>query len=663
MKSPAPAASYLLGCDTGGTYTDAVVVEAAGHRVVAAAKALTTKGDLAIGVTEAIRNAIANLPTEIEPNQIQLVSVSTTLATNAVVEGHGSRVGVLLVGFDPEMVERTNLRVSFPDAPLAVIAGGHDHNGDAREALDVEAVDAAADTMAVDAFAVAGMFAVRNPAHEQAVRDRLVERTGKPVTISTELTSQLEAPRRAVNAVLNARLISRVSTLIDAVSRAMTDVGVACPLMVVKGDGTVALADVVAKRPIETVLSGPAASLVGAAWLSGLDRFVLSDMGGTTTDLAAVTDGRPVVLEHGANVGGWRTMVRAVDVQTIGLGGDSEVHVDTFDVLTVGPERVIPVSLLALRHPEIIGHLESGAKQFVLHPFGTDYDLLLDRAGDEFTPAERDLLDAVADRPRPIRDVASSSFARRALGSLRRRSLVQVSGFTPSDAAHVLGYQSTWSKPAAVSAAKSMIWSVSAEDFSRRVWDETVRRSGRAVLDVVLRLDPDGGNRTGASVSPDTERLLDAVCTGERTVGHATIAITPSLPVVAVGGPVRVFYPEVGARLGCEVVFPEHFSVANAVGAATGLVARTVVVEVQRGTEEGFRVHRPDGVTFHTTGAAALEAAIEAACSHALAEVTAMGATDPQVRHEIKKDWLPMANDDNGLLQAWITAEAIGRPT
>ncbi|MBV5344941.1 MAG: hypothetical protein JZU63_05120, partial [Rhodoferax sp.] len=95
--------SYLIGVDTGGTYTDAAIIEAQGHRVVASAKSITTKGDLAIGVSGAITEAIAKLPQGLQAKDIALVSVSTTLATNAVVEGHGSAVGVVLIGFDAAM--------------------------------------------------------------------------------------------------------------------------------------------------------------------------------------------------------------------------------------------------------------------------------------------------------------------------------------------------------------------------------------------------------------------------------------------------------------------------------------------------------------------------------------------------------------------------------
>jgi N-methylhydantoinase A/oxoprolinase/acetone carboxylase beta subunit len=646
------ARTTVIGVDTGGTYTDAVVIDNASHTVLATAKALTTKGNLAIGVTEAIRAALHTVP-NVRPGSIGLVSVSTTLATNAVVEGHGSRVAAVLIGFDDEMIVRTRIAAEFPDVPIVLVNGGHDHNGEAAAPLDTEALVAAIRDLAVDAFAVTSLFAVRNPAHEHAAREVITATTGRPVTISTELTTQLDSTRRAVNTLLNARLISRVTTMIGAVTEAMNETGLVCPLMIVKGDGSVALANTVVNKPIETVLSGPAASLVGAAWLSGLDRFVLSDIGGTTTDLAALTGGRPVVLEHGANVGGRRTMVRAIDVRTVGLGGDSAVSVAVDRTVTVGPERVIPVSLLASRFPIVHTFIEAGYIAFVVRPFGTDTP----PDATELTPYEHQMLTAVAKGPRPLREVVASSQARRALATLRRRGAVQVSSFTPSDAAHVLDYQATWSRDAAEKVAALMTHTTAAE-MSLDVWNETVRRSARAVLDTVTN----AGKATDLEPGPGGEALLDAVCSGRGALGLTDVRLVPSLSVVAVGGPARVYYPEVGRRLGCAVVFPEHFAVANAVGAATGLVARTVVVTVQRGTDDGFRVHGPDGVSVFGAGAEAIRVAAEVAAAAALGAVHEMGAASADVQVVTDKYLLPGAIDDNGLLQATVTAEAIGRP-
>jgi N-methylhydantoinase A/oxoprolinase/acetone carboxylase beta subunit len=654
---------YFIGVDTGGTYTDAAVIEADGHKVVASAKALTTKGDLAIGVTEAISRAVALLPQGLNPQDISLVSVSTTLATNAVVEGHGSTVGAILIGFDPQMAERTGIAKSFPGMPLALIGGGHDHNGDARAPLDLAGLEKAVSGMAVDAFAIAGAFAVRNPAHEQSARDFVTRVTGKPVTLSTELSSDLDAPRRAMTAVLNARLISRISMLIEAVERAMAEHGISCPLMIVKGDGTLALAQSVAQRPIETVLSGPAASLVGAAWLSGRPSFIMSDMGGTTTDLAVLKDGRPQIAAQGAEVGGWRTMVKAIDVKTIGLGGDSEVAIGMNGTISVGPQRAVPVSLIGDRYPEVIAMLEADLAdteggsmhgKFVVKPFGARGEMTA--AG--LSAREIEILDLITDRPKPLRRVAVSSAAQRALASLRKKGLVQVCGFTPSDAAHVLDLQANWSRPAAVLAAQlavrfrdmKMGTPERVKAFCEEVWSETVRLTGRVILD--LALGPIQGG----------EELLNAVCGGAGGRGLARIAISPNVPVVAVGGPVKVYYGELGRRLSCEIVYPPFCEVANAVGAATGVVSRTVTVTIDGDGSGVFRVHGPEGSEMVTSPHLALAHADAAARRAALDEVARFGAADPQVHVNIEKHLLPDAVDDNGMFKAIVTAEAIGRP-
>lgn len=667
MALPNPITSlYLIGVDTGGTYTDAAIIEAHGHKVVASAKAITTKGDLAIGVTEAITKALAQLRQGLRAQDIRLVSVSTTLATNAVVEGHGSAVGVFLVGFDAAMVERTGIAKAFPGIPVEVIAGGHDYNGDAPVALDLAALEAALERIAgkVDAFAVASTFAVRNAAHEHAARDLIVARTGKPVTVSTELSSSLDAPRRALTATLNARLIARVSTLIEAVNRSMKQLHIDCPLMIVKGDGTLALAESVATRPIETVLSGPAASLVGARWLSGLDNFILSDMGGTTTDLGILQDGRPQVTEQGAEVGGWRTMVRAIDVRTIGLGGDSEIHVGAHGKITVGPQRIVPVSLLGARYPEVLKLLEADLSdveggsslhgRFVLLPFGAK------RAAPsaDLSPRERELLDQVREEPQALRRLAGSPSGHRAVASLKRKGLLQIGGFTPSDAAHVLGLQSNWSAPAALMAAQlgSRLREMKfptperTEKFARDVWSETVRLSAAAILDTAV----------GEHLSEG--KLMRAVCAGAGTLGLVRISVAPTVPVVAVGGPVGVYYPEVARRLGCEIIFPEFGDVANAVGAATGVVAQTVIVRVDGDGSGQFLLHSTAGTREFDNPAAALEAASELARQSARDAVIAMGASEPQVKVSVRKQMLPNAVSDLGLLEAVITAEAVGRP-
>ena len=655
--------NIILGIDTGGTYTDAAVIDAGAHRILAAAKSITTKGDLAIGVGLAMAAAVETLKGTVKPADIRLVCVSTTLATNAVVEGHGTAAGVILIGFDEAMVAKTGIAAAFPGLPIVVVAGGHDHNGEELRALDVAQLgeEVLRISPQVSAFAIASSFAVRNNAHETQARDLVVTLTGKPVTISSELSNALDAPRRALTALLNARLISRITHLIEAVRRAMDGLGIAGGLMVVKGDGTLANAESVAMRPIETVLSGPAASLIGAKWLSGLDEFIMADMGGTTTDVGVLREGRPQVAAMGAEVGGWRTMVKAIDVKTVGLGGDSEVQFDGGGKLVVGPQRAVPISLVASRYPEMDLMLEADLAEsgggsllgkFLILPFG-------EQGGAAVGLNEREaaVLRQVGQVPVPLRKVAVSSAAQRAVNTLRRKGLLQYCCFTPSDAAIVLGLQANWPKPAAVSAARLMLRfrdmkmpdDPCTEEFCREVWSRTVSLSARVILE------------TAMGAKDRDSAAWDAVCDGAGQVGLTKVSLSPVVPIVAVGGPAKVYYGEVARRLACDVVFAPYCDVANAVGAAAGQVADRVVISVEGDGNGAFRVHGGGGTEVFGSGKIALSEAVNLAERLALNLATARGAIEPKVTVAIEKAFLPDARDDDGILTAVVTAEAIGQ--
>ena len=207
----------------------------------------------------------------------------------------------------------------------------------------------------------------------------------------------------------------------------MAELGIACPLMIVKGDGTLALAETVALRPIETVLSGPAASLVGASWLCGLKDFIMSDMGGTTTDLGILVGGRPQVAEQGAEVGGWRTMVKAIDVRTIGLGGDSEIAIGA--QWPAGGRAAARGAGLAHRRRAIrksspcwkpISPTPKAARCMAVSCCGRSVPRRR-RSRPNSSPREAEILALVGERPQPMRKIAVSSAAQRALASLKRK--------------------------------------------------------------------------------------------------------------------------------------------------------------------------------------------------------------------------------------------------
>ncbi|MFZ1726833.1 MAG: hydantoinase/oxoprolinase family protein, partial [Albidovulum sp.] len=311
--------ALLLGVDTGGTYTDAVILEDSEDRVIASAKSLTTRPDLSLGVGRAIDAAIANAA--IAATSVAMVSLSTTLATNALVEGQGGRVALVFIGFDTSELARAGLEEALRGDPVIWMAGGHNHAGGEVSALDLAALETELATLGpeITGFAVAASFATRNPAHEHAARDIIRKITGRPVTCSHELSAALNGPRRALTAVLNARLIGMIDHLVSSCEAHMAHLGIRAPLMVVRGDGALVSAALAREHPIETILSGPAASIAGASWLTGEKDALVSDIGGTTTDVCLLRNGKPAIDPMGARVGKYRTMVEAVAMRTTGL--------------------------------------------------------------------------------------------------------------------------------------------------------------------------------------------------------------------------------------------------------------------------------------------------------------------------------------------------------
>ena len=442
-----------LGFDTGGTYTDAVLYSPA-RGIVASAKALTTRHDLSIGISGAARAVMDKAGAK--PSEIGLVSMSTTLATNALVEGQGGRVALVGIGFDAKDLHRDGLAQALGRDPLIVIAGGHDAHGGAK-VLDLQALEAALTEIggSITGIAIAALFAVRNPAHEIAARELAHRITGLPVTVSHELSSKLGGPRRALTTLLNARLVGLIGRLIDATQSFLSQAGISAPLMVVRGDGALVSAAFAAERPIETILSGPAASLVGARFLTGLDNAIVSDIGGTTTDIALLTNGRPRLDEEGATVGGFSTMVEAVAMRTHGLGGDSEVSVEEGGLepkLILGPRRLLPLALAAAAHSEILQTLEKQVKSETLDRLEGRFAFstgLAERFAAGLSPSEAALYHRLTNMPQPLSGFIGAASQITALNRLVVRGLAMISGYTPTDAQHVAGRQSTGDAQAA----------------------------------------------------------------------------------------------------------------------------------------------------------------------------------------------------------------------
>lgn len=662
-----------LGLDTGGTFTDAVVL-ADGRRVVATAKALTTHWNLAIGIGGAIRAVLA-LAGDASRAEVGLVSVSTTLATNAVVENRFSPVCTLLIGFDDAMVERSGLLRPGHGGSVVRIEGGHCATGEESSALDEPAVArAVADHESrVEAFAVAAHFSVRNPAHELRARRIIRTLSPKPVTCAHELSSKLDAPRRALTAALNARLTPQIRHLIEALSRVLAEESIQAPLMIVKGDGSLMKAEIALEYPVETILSGPAASVVGAGFLTGLADFVVADMGGTTTDVAVVSGGRPVISGEGALVGSWRTMVEAVDVRTSGLGGDSEVQFDRQHRLCVGPRKAMPLSLLAHSMPAALPRLREIAELDRLPSYPTQFAFRNpDReAPAHLSPIERRVWQALDFEPRQVSEIVRSGSGLEAMRRLADAGLATVAAFTPSDAMHVLGGQQGWCVEAAELGARILATeernsraarvAVSPRAICERTYEHVVCETGRVLLAAALAHDP-GLRPRGRGWGELGDRLIEDTVAGRRFSVLVQAALGLARPLIAIGAPVGAYYPETARRLGAVLSIPKHAEVCNAVGAVAGVVSQTVDILVNQPTFMVFRVHDPSGSRDYSDAHSALEHARRISRELALAAARRAGAADPHVETSVSERLAHVGAGADYLAEAVARSTATGRP-
>lgn len=573
--------AICLGIDTGGTFTDAVLLDDAAGRgagILARAKALTTRPDPFGGIAAAVDAVLAAAP-GIEAVQIGLVGLSTTLATNALVEGRGERAALVTIGMGAAELGRAGLAEALAGDPLIAVAGGHDHAGSEIAALDEGALRAglAALPQGVAAVAVAGAFATRNPGHEARARDVIRAATGLPVTCSHELAAGLGAPRRALTALLNARLIGLIDRLVAACATHLAARGITAPLMVVRGDGALVAAALVRERPIETILSGPAASAAGAAWLTGLERAVVSDIGGTTTDVCQIIGGRPALDPDGARVGGFRTMVQAVAMRTTGLGGDSEVHVDPglAGAVRLGPRRVMPVALAAHLYPDRVqAMLDAALAQPVPSEGAARLILPIGPVPAGLEPREAALAQRLAaEGPLPQTALVRQRIDLPALARLVARGVVMPADVTPTDAAHVLGRQSGWDVDAAAKAltllarrkrGDGMALAPDAAGMAALILEAMTGQTVTAVLEAVLD-EAVPGAPAGA---------LDLVTAMLRPRTGAALALSArlSVPLVGLGASAGCHYGPVAQRLACELVVPPEAGVANAVGAVVGQV-------------------------------------------------------------------------------------------
>jgi N-methylhydantoinase A/oxoprolinase/acetone carboxylase beta subunit len=535
---------YIIGIDTGGTYTDAVLLNPDTQRIITTAKTPTTHHQLSIGTGEAL--AILLQGSGIAPDQIQKIAVSSTLATNSVVEKKGARVAVIVIGYVKHF--------KLPVKAVLYVKGGHTILGAEEEPLDIEYLVQLIEGLKseVDAYGICSAMSIKNPTHELVAEKAISMIDPKPVFCSHRISELAGMHERAATAGLHAKLMPIMADFVDGVQQAMVQHGLTCPMQVIGGNGQAIDTEAAVLKAGLTVASGPACTAYfGANYAGSKEReAIVIDVGGTTTDIAMIKDGRPLIGSGGCQIGQWKTHVEAVDMLTTGIGGDSQVYLDGKGELTIGPSRVTPLSIEKDLPPlETWLGLEDRGKLIIANKeriAGVQGDLagLLIKQG-QLTPFEIRAQTGLGGVPLQSQ-----------LEKLARKQCIRECGFTPTDALHVLGDIELGDRATAVKAAQILgeTLGIDGKEFARLVLRHTEDLIESTIIDYVVKHYWD--------------KSISNFIASRKNHPVVEVDFAIKMVLIGIGAASRHLLPAVARRLKTSVIFPENCEVGNAAGAA-----------------------------------------------------------------------------------------------
>lgn len=535
---------YIIGIDTGGTYTDGVLLERETAAIIASAKKPTTHYKLSVSTGQTMAELLK--ASGVGPDQIEKVVLSSTLATNSVVENKGARVAVVVIGYVKHF--------KLPVKAVVFVKGGHDIHGKEEQPLELDyLVDLITGLKKeVDAYGICSAMSIKNPAHEMVAEKAISMIDPKPVFCSHRISDLTGMEERAATAGLHAKLMPVMEEYINGVGEAMEELQLDVPVIVIGGNG----APIEAKRAIVeaglTVASGPACTAsFGACHCEADTTSLVIDVGGTTTDIAMIENGQPLMSKEGCRIGRWKTHVEAIDMHTGGIGGDSYVAVGEKSEIEIGPARVTPLAMARDLPPleEWLGTGGSG-KLIGLQP------------GAKAKLPENELSRLFNDRTHLTPDIIRKETGLggipldRMLEQLTRQQLIFECGFTPTDALHVLGKIDIGDGVAAQKGAEILgrATGMGTESFARHIIDTTCKRIENLVIDYVVQ------HYWGNSLTSFITTRND----------HPVLGVEFSLktPLIGIGAAARYLLPKVAENLKTSLFFPQNCEVGNAIGAA-----------------------------------------------------------------------------------------------
>ena len=631
-----------IGIDTGGTCTDAVAYSFEDRKILAFGKAPTTKYDLSVGIGE----ALDELPREYLCSS-EVIALSTTLATNACVENKGGRAKLILFGVNPENVARVGREYGLPLNDDLIFIDSHTRpSGEIISPPDWEDFKGKIPDLLrdCDAVGIVEMFAHKSGAVlEKQARQYIKQALDIPVVCGHSLFSESNIIKRGASALLNARLISVIEEFLKAVSKALKDRGITAPIVIVRSDGSLMSSAFTASRPVETLLCGPVASVMGAAELTDAKDCIVVDMGGTTTDIAFVKNGRPQRVNGGIRIGGWNTFVKGLFVDTFGLGGDSGVALSSERQLVLEEEKAYPLCMAAEKWPSLLEHLRRRAQDTdrLITPQQNIYVTVRQPVKNGYTPLETQLMDWLSE-PHSLEELKklhSQVIMPSHLTRLLREGIVMRCGVTPTDAMHIKGDFTQYCTEASRLGLEVMgrKLGASVDELCEHIYDMVKGKLYRNIIRILAEDAFPALREEGNGLSILAEAAYRQAKDG-KTSQFFNCRLSTEAKLVGIGAPTKLFLEDVGRLLGAEVITSPYSLVANALGAVVGKASATATMEVSYMVDEDTYIVSGHGIrkTFDTKEQA------EAAADHlaqeqAINETIERGADPGRITTELER--------------------------
>lgn len=582
-----------IGIDTGGTYTDAVIYDLSTREILAEAKSLTTRDDLKKGISK----ALLKLPQE-EVKKGEMLALSTTLATNACVENKGGHARLIFIGVSEKTFDETGKNYGIENKDDVYFLDCEISNAeDTGDEPDWELFrrDLPKILDGCQGIGIVQLFSKKfGGNYEIKAREIVQEYFKGPVVLGKDLFSDLNAIKRGAGVLLNARLIPVIQDFLEAVGEVFSGYGVSVPPVIVRSDGSLMNGSMACEKPVETLLCGPATSMVGATYLAKEDNAMIVDMGGTTTDIAITKNGTARTVTDGIHIGVWKTFVKGLFVDTFGLGGDTAVHYDRLGRLYLENYRILPISNLAHKYPYVVPKLMELLRADKLETFPLHEFLVLIKTpgeGGNYTEMERSLCEKLKDGPMMLEEAADAvgkDLYNFHTGRLERNGFIIRAGFTPTDAMVMKGDYVDLDSRAARLAAEFIerATKIRRGKLADQVYDLVMKRLYCNLVRILVQTQEKAF--AGKDLDEQMMKLIEisyeqkaAQIRGEKQENGMTMFdFHTDKVLVGVGAPTHVFLEPVAKMLGTSAVIPPHAAVANAIGAIVGNVTVRIEAEI-----------------------------------------------------------------------------------